>query len=88
MEIIDACLSDCSTILFDASPPSSPMKRSVPAHFSHFINSLIASKFSDALIAVRNTSNIEVSIPLLAQRLLLTYLTPPVFLISTVAPLK
>lgn len=73
MEIIDACLSDHSTILFDASPPSSQTKPPLPARFSRFINSSTASKFSDALIAVPNTCIIEPSLPPLAQRLLLPY---------------
>ena len=58
-ELIAPCLSDHSTILFNAILPQPPAKPQRPIHRSRHINASTANKFSEALIAAPSTCIIE-----------------------------
>ncbi|XP_055505939.1 leucine zipper protein 2-like [Leucoraja erinacea] len=62
-DIIDACVSDHSAIIFDISLPFSPSKSHLPARNSHYVNSTTASKFSEALIAAPDICTIDGASP-------------------------
>ena len=63
VEIIDACLSDHSAVVFEWFLPFSPAKSPLPVHYSRYINYSPAKKFSEALIVTPNSCTIESSLP-------------------------
>ena len=89
MEIIDACLSDHSAVLFDSFLSFLPTNFHLPVCCSHYLNSSTADKFSLALIAAPNTCTIEASPPHPStEELTSLFYTTGSSILDSIAPLK
>lgn len=89
MEVVDACLSDHSGVLFDASLPFFSTESHLPVLCCRYINSLTASKFSEALVAAPNTCTIEASPPHFStEELGPLFNTTCSSILNSIAPLK
>lgn len=89
MEVIVACLSDHSAILFDSLLSLLPTNYPLPVRCSRYLNSSTADKFSQSLIAAPNTCTIEASPPHPStEELTSLFYTTCSSILDSIAPLK